>query len=236
MGDGHISVLIIEDEADIRQLLRTQLEGAEFSVSEATNGRDGVGQFHENVPDVVILDVGLPDMDGWKVLETIRLMSTDVPVVMLTALGTERDKVQGLNAGADDYLTKPYTSGELVARLQNALKRRPTRSDPVTTFDDGTLHIDFAHHEVTIDGTPVVLTLREYRLLAALANHQGRILSPGQLLELAWDDLSGVAPGKVKFTVNRLRQKLAKGDYSPIETVRQFGYRYRRGPGRSPNP
>jgi DNA-binding response OmpR family regulator len=233
MRDDRSSVLVIEDEADIRLLLRIQLEQAGYSVSEATEGPDGVRKFHQTLPDVVILDVGLPELDGWQVLERIRLMSEDVPVLMLTALGTERDKVRGLNTGADDYLTKPYSTAELVARLDRLIRRRPTRSDPVTTFGDGTLHIDFAHHEVTIDGTVVVLTPIEYRLLAALANHRGQVLSPDQLLELAWDDPSGLAPGKVKYAVKRLREALgsAEGDDTRIETVRGFGYRYRRASG-----
>jgi DNA-binding response OmpR family regulator len=230
MREDHISVLVIEDEADIRQLLRTQLERAGYAVSEATEGIDGVRKYHQALPDVVILDVGLPDLDGWGVLERIRNMSEDVPVLMLTALGTERDKVRGLNAGADDYLTKPFGKAELVARLEALTRRRSSRSDPVTSFDDGTLYIDFAHHEVTIDGTPVVLTPIEYRLLAALTNHRGQVLSPDQLLELAWDDPSGLAPGKVKYAVKRLREALApgEGDDALIETVRGFGYRYRR--------
>ena len=234
---AYLSALVIEDEADIRQLLRTVLERVDYSVSEASAGLEGVRKYHQTLPDVVILDVGLPDLDGWGVLERIRNMSEDVPVLMLTALGTERDKVRGLNAGADDYLTKPFTSGELVARLGALIRRRPTRSDPVMTFDDGTLHIDFAHHEVSIDGSPVVLTPIEYRLLAALANHRGLVLSPDQLLELAWDDPSGLAPGKVKYAVKRLREALGsgEGDDTLIETVRGFGYRYRRGPGPSPN-
>ena len=193
MRDGHISVLVIEDEADIRQLLRTLLEREGFAVSEATEGRDGVRQFHQSHPDIVILDVGLPDLDGWQVLERIRDMS-DVPVLMLTALGTERDKVRGLNAGADDYLTKPFSRVELLARLQAISRRQVSRNDPVTTFDDGTLHVDFAHQEVTIDGSPVVLTPTEYRLLATLARHQGQVLSSDQLIELAWDDPSGLGP------------------------------------------
>ena len=228
MRDGHVSVLVIEDEADIRQLLRTLLEREGFSVAEAMEGRDGVRQFHQSHPDVVILDVGLPDLDGWQVLERIRDMS-DVPVLMLTALGTERDKVRGLNAGADDYLTKPFSRSELLARLQAINRRQRNHADPVTTFDDGTLHVDFAHQEVSIDGSVIVLTPTEYRLLATLARHQGQVLSSDQLIELAWDDPSGLAPSRVKYAVLRLRRKLGwdEGDDSPIETVRGFGYRYR---------
>jgi DNA-binding response OmpR family regulator len=228
MRDGHISVLVIEDEADIRQLLRTLLEREGYKVAESESGRDGVRQFHQSHPDLVILDVGLPDLDGWSVLERIRDMS-DVPVLMLTALSTERDKVRGLNAGADDYLTKPFSRVELLARLQAIARRQIQRNDPVTSFDDGTLHIDFAHQEVAIDGAAVVLTPTEYRLLATLARHQGQVLSSDQLIELAWDDPSGLAPSRVKYAVLRLRRKLGwgEGDEGPIETVRGFGYRYR---------
>jgi DNA-binding response OmpR family regulator len=232
MRDGKVCVLLIEDEADIRQLLRTMLERENFSVEEANTGRDGVRTFHQLHPDLVILDVGLPDLDGWQVLERIRDMS-DAPVLMLTALSTERDKVRGLNAGADDYLTKPFSRVELLARVQALSRRQVSHNDPVTTFDDGTLHIDFAHQEVTVDGDHVVLTPTEYRLLATLARHQGQVLSSDQLIELAWDDPSGLAPSRVKYAVLRLRRKLGwdEREDGPIETVRGFGYRYR-APGK----
>jgi DNA-binding response OmpR family regulator len=228
MRDGSISVLVIEDEADIRQLLRTLLEREGYKVAEAVEGRDGVRQFHQSHPDIVVLDVGLPDLDGWQVLERIRDMS-DVPVLMLTALGTERDKVRGLNSGADDYLTKPFSRSELLARLQAIGRRQVTRDEPVTAFDDGTLHIDYAHQEVAVDAQVIILTPTEYRLLATLTRHQGQVLSPDQLIELAWDDPSGLAPTRVKYAVLRLRRKLGwgEGDDGPIETVRGFGYRYR---------
>jgi DNA-binding response OmpR family regulator len=228
MRDG-LSVLVIEDEGDIRQLLRTLLEREGYAVSEASEGRDGVRRFHETHPDLVILDVGLPDLDGWQVLERVRDMSEEVPVLMLTALGTERDKVRGLNAGADDYLTKPFSRVELMARLQALSRRRQQSKEPVTAFDDGVLHVDFAHQEVTVDGQAIILTPTEYRLLATLTRHQGQVLSSDQLIELAWDDPSGLAPSRVKYAVLRLRRKLGwdEGDEGPIETVRGFGYRYR---------
>ena len=228
MRDGRISVLVIEDEADIRQLLRTLLEREGFDVAEAAEGREGVRLFHQKHPDIVILDVGLPDLDGWQVLERIRDMS-DVPVLMLTAMSAERDKVRGLNAGADDYLTKPFSRVELLARLQAISRRQVRGNEPVTTFEDGQVHVDFAHQEVTIDGVAVVLTPTEYRLLATLVRHQGQVLSSDQLIELAWDDPSGLAPSRVKYAVLRLRRKLGWGeqDEGPIETVRGFGYRYK---------
>ncbi len=228
MRDGRTSVLVIEDEADIRQLLRTLLERDGFVVAEASEGRDGLRQFHQGHPDIVVLDVGLPDLDGWQVLERIRTMS-DAPGLRLPGLSTEGDKVGGLKGGADDYLTKPFARGELLARLR-AISRRPRDTqDPVTTFDDPPLHIDYAQREVTVEGNAVTLTPTEYRLLTTLTRHQGQVLSQDQLIEWAWDDPSGLAPSRVKYAVHRLREKMgwAEEDDSPIETVRGFGYRYR---------
>jgi DNA-binding response OmpR family regulator len=153
MRNGNISVLVIEDEADIRQLLRTMLEREGFSVTEAMLGRDGVRLFHQKQPNLVILDVGMPDLDGWQVLERIRDMS-DVPVLMLTALSTERDKVRGLNAGADDYLTKPFSRVELLARIQAISRRQVQRNEPIVSFEDGSIRVDFSESQVTVDGGP----------------------------------------------------------------------------------
>ncbi len=206
--DGQISVLVIEDEAGHPPALEDHARTRGFRCRPRPHkGRDGVRLFHQKHPDIVILDVGLPDLDGWQVLERIRDMS-DVPVLMLTAMSAERDKVRGLNAGADDYLTKPFSRVELLARVQAISRRQVQRNDPVTTFEDGQVHVDFAHQEVTIDGTAVVLTPTEYRLLATLVRHQGQVLSSDQLIELAWDDPSGLAPSRVKYAVLRLRRKL----------------------------
>ena len=226
------SVLAIEDDADIRQLLRALLGREGYVVSEAATGREGLRAFHETRPDLVILDVGLPDLDGWQVLERIRDMS-DAPVLVLTARSSERDKVRGLNAGADDYLTKPFSRVELLARLQAIRRRQVTTAPPNTAFDDGRIRLDFLHQEVTLNGEPVLLTPTEYRLLSALVRHAGQILSADQLIELAWDDPSGLAPARVKYAVLRLRRKLDWDvpEDSPLETVRGFGYRYRQHRG-----
>src|SRR5487761_2729950 len=221
------AILTIEDDADIRQLLHTVLGREGYTVSEAATGREGLRTFHQTRPDLVILDLGLPDLDGWQVLERIRDMS-DAPVLVLTARSAERDKVRGLNAGADDYLTKPFSRVELLARLQAIRRRQMAGSSPRAVFDDGAVRVDFVHQEVTLQGEAVVLTPTEYRLLAAMVRHSGQILSPDQLIELAWDDPSGLAPARVKYAVLRLRRKLGWDDTedSPLETVRGFGYRY----------
>jgi DNA-binding response OmpR family regulator len=228
MRESRVSVLVIEDDGDIRGLLRSLLEREGFGITEADTGRDGVRLFHQKAPDIVILDVGLPDLDGWQVLERIRDMS-DTPVLMLTARSTDIDKVRGLNAGADDYLTKPFSRVELLARIQAISRRQVQRNEPIVSFEDGSIRVDFSESQVTVEGVPVVLTPTEYRLLATLVRHQGQVLSSDQLIELAWDDPSGLAPSRVKYAVLRLRRKLGWGDQDdgPIETVRGFGYRYR---------
>ncbi|MGH9082795.1 MAG: response regulator transcription factor [Acidimicrobiales bacterium] len=220
------TILTIEDDGDIRQLLRTLLGREGYTVCEAETGRQGIRTFHQTRPDVVILDIGLPDIDGWQVLERIRDMS-DVPVMVLTARSAERDKVRGLNAGADDYLTKPFSRVELLARLQAVRRRRVTAPVAQTSFDDGRVRMDFLHQQAYLNGDPVLLTPTEYRLLSALVRHAGQILSADQLVELAWDEPAGLAPARVKYAILRLRRKLDwESDDAPLRTVRGFGYRY----------
>lgn len=221
-------VLVVEDDADIALGVRTVLGRNGFEVCVATDGRDGLRLFHSERPDVVILDVGLPEMDGWTVLERIREVS-EVPVLMLTSHGQEADKVRGLRAGADDYLTKPFGNAEFIARVQALRRRQHTADMPPEVFDDGRVQVNFVTHAVFVDGDPVELTPTEFRLLAALVRHRGQVLSPVKLLELAWSDPFGIGPDRVKYSVMRLRRKLgteAGGD-STIEAVRGFGYRYR---------
>jgi DNA-binding response OmpR family regulator len=225
-------VLVIEDDPDIALGIRTVLERSGFAVTAAGNGRGGLRAFHSQHPDIVVLDVGLPEMDGWTVLDRIREMS-EVPVLMLTAHGQEADKVRGLRAGADDYLTKPFGQGEFVARVQALLRRSAGADKEVAEiFDDGTVRVNFAAHEVAVAGVPVELTATEYRLLAVLVRHRGQVLSPAKLLELVWSDPLGIGPDRVKYSVMRLRRKLgaAAGAESLIEAVRGFGYRYRTAP------
>jgi DNA-binding response OmpR family regulator len=222
------SVLVIDDDADIRGLLRQLLERAGYEVAEGSNGRDGLRTLYATSPDLVLLDVSMPELDGWQTLERIRDVS-DVPVVMLTARAAELEKVRGLKAGADDYVTKPFGRQELLARVEAHLRRAGDRDEQPGTYADGLLTIDFAQREVTVNGSQVALTPLEFKLLSTFVRHPNQVLSHEQLLELVWGDALSGSRARTKLYVGYLRQKLASADdgESPIETVRGVGYRYR---------
>ena len=220
-------VLVIDDEEDVRGLVRELLERAHFEVKEATDGRSGLRILYEWPPDLVVLDVAMAGLDGWSTLERIRDLS-DVPVLMLTARAQELEKVRGLKAGADDYVTKPFGRQELVARVEVLLRRGGDRDQVNERYDDGVVSIDYAARAVSVDGELVGLTPLEYRLLGAFVQHPAQVLSPDQLLDLAWRD-HAASRDQVKLYVGYLRRKL--GDRADlIETMRGFGYRYRRPP------
>jgi DNA-binding response OmpR family regulator len=221
-------VLVIDDDADTRGLVAELLGRAGLSVDQAGDGRAGLRALHGAPPDVVVLDVSMPELDGWQTLERIRDLS-DVPVLMLTARGDELERVRGLQAGADDYLVKPFGRQELVARVQALLRRGGRAAEQQDAYADGRVTVDFAQRAVTFDGTDVPLTPLEFKLLCVLVRHPRQVLSHDQLLELVWGDAYGVSRDQVKLYVGYLRKKLSPGDASqvPIETVRGFGYRYR---------
>jgi DNA-binding response OmpR family regulator len=211
-------VLVIEDDKDIALGIRTVLVRAGYQVTDAADGKQGLRAFHAFRPDLVVLDIGLPELDGWAVLERLRDLS-DVPVLILTAHSLEGDKVRGLNAGADDFLTKPFGNSELAARVEALLRRSRADSDPAEVYDDGFIQIRFGSHQVLAHGEPVTLTPTEYRLLSAFVRHPGQILTPDQLLDLAWNDPWGTGPERVKFTVMRLRRKLGQHADAPSHTA-----------------
>jgi len=222
-------VLVVDDDADIRGLVRTLLERAGAVVYDAPDGREGLREFHSRRPDLVILDVSMPIMDGWQVLDRIRDMS-DCPVLMLTARADELERVRGLHAGADDYVVKPFGKQELVARVQALLRRvaRGGRPEEQDSYGDGFLTIDWGQHKVTVGEREVQLTPLEFRLLSTFVRNPRQVLSREQLLELVWGDAYGVGGDQVKLYIGYLRRKLAPDapDSVPIQTVRGFGYRY----------
>ena len=220
-------VLVADDDADIRDLVNELLTRSGYDVVEASDGAEALRQFVSQRPDLVVLDVSMPGLDGWEVLGRIRELS-DVPVVMLTARVTEPDKVRGLRSGADDYITKPFGSEELLARVEAQI-RRAGSTDVAETYADGLVSVDFAQRVVVAGGQEVRVTPLEFKLLAAFVAHPNQVLSHDQLLELAWGGGERVSREQVKLYVGYLRRKLGEtssGD-SPIETVRGFGYRYR---------
>ena len=227
-------VLVVDDDPDIRGLVKELLERQGYGVSEAANGKDALRSFYATPPDVVLLDVSMPELDGWQTLERIRDLS-DVPVAMLTARAAELEKVRGLKAGADDYITKPFGRQELLARIEAMLRRAGRRGETQETYADSVLQVDFAERSVSVSGEDVALTPLEFRLLAAFVRHPGQLLLHDQVLELVWGDSFSASRDQVKLYVGYLRRKLegAGVDASVIETVRGFGYRYRpQGPAR----
>ncbi len=220
----------MDDEDDIRGLLTELLARAGYEVDTAPDGRAALRALYGARPDLVVLDVSMPGLDGWQTLERIRDV-TDVPVLMLTARGGELEKVRGLKHGADDYVTKPFGRQELLARIQALLRRSAGRVESVETYADDVLSIDFAQRSVTVGDRAVSLTPLEFKLLSAFVRHPNQVLSREQLLELVWGDSLGVSVDQVKLYVGYLRRKLdgaVVGD-PPIETVRGFGYRYLSG-------
>ena len=220
-------ILVVDDDADIRGLLRTLLERAGHDVSDASDGREGLRALYTASPDLVILDVAMPGLDGWTTLERIREVS-DVPVLMLTARDAELERVRGLRGGADDYVIKPFGRQELVARV-DVLLRRPRSGGTQETYADARLNISFAQRAVRYDDREVSLTRLEYRLLSAFVAHPNQVLSHEQLRELVWGETTATSRDEVKLYVGYLRRKLdpeAPGG-TPIETVRGFGYRYK---------
>jgi DNA-binding response OmpR family regulator len=221
-------ILVVDDDADIRGLLRELLERRGFAVTEAADGRQALQELYGARPDLILLDVGMPGMDGWTTLERIRELS-EVPVVMLTARSEELEKTRGLRAGADDYVTKPFGRQELLARIEGLLRRAGGRDAAAAeSYSDPFLTIDFAQREVTARGRAVDLTPLEFKLLTAFVRHPNQVLSNEQLLVLVWGD-SDASREQVKLYVGYLRKKLSPEapDQTPIETRRGFGYAYR---------
>ena len=217
------SILVVDDERDIRELLGVLLERAGHDVRLACDGRAGLRAFHAHPPDLVMLDITMPGLDGWQTLERIRDLS-DVPVLMLTARSAELELVRGLRGGCDDYVVKPFRRQELLARVDALLRRtRGGVAGPHEAYADDAIEVDFARYAVKLRGEDVALTPLEFRLLSTFVRHPQQVLSRTQLIDLAWDDPQHASPDQVKLYVGYLRRKVGS---ELIQTVRGFGYRY----------
>jgi two-component system phosphate regulon response regulator PhoB len=219
-------VMIVEDEAPLVTLLKYNLEKEGFGVCEASDGEEALVQIAERKPDVVLLDWMLPLVSGIEVCRQIRRspQSRQLPIIMLTARGEEGDKIRGLNSGADDYITKPFSPSELVARVRAVIRRaKPDTSDESLTFAD--VAMDLAAHRVVRSGRPIHLGPTEFRLLRFLLEHPGRVFSRERLLDAVWGHDVYVEPRTVDVHIRRLRKALnGPQDLDIIRTVRSAGY------------
>lgn len=222
-------ILVVDDEERMVRFIRMNLEHDGFHVSEAFNGKQAIQKLRDVTPDLILLDVMMPDLDGFEVLETIREI-TSVPVIMLTAKGEEDDRVRGLEGGADDYVTKPFSPRELVSRVKAVLRRTESASGSMHGLleIDKRLKIDFDRREIWLEGKLVKLRPTEYRLLFHLVQNAGWVVSHDQLLQKVWGYEYRDEPHYVRLYINYLRQKLEKDPADPkyILTERGVGYRF----------
>jgi two-component system KDP operon response regulator KdpE len=222
-------ILVIEDESEIRRFLRASLAANQMQVQEADTGQAGLREAASHPPDVVLLDLGLPDISGFEVIAQLRGWS-QVPIVVLSARGQESDKIAALDAGADDYLTKPFGVGELLARLRVALRHSSLRDEggSVASFAAGNLQVDLAKRQVRVGGEEIHLTPTEYRLLTALIKHPGKVITHRQLLREVWGPDSSQETHYLRVYVNQLRKKLGDDAAQPqlILTEPAVGYRF----------
>jgi two-component system KDP operon response regulator KdpE len=225
-----IKILTIEDESEIRKFLRSTLGAHDMTVVEAENGKDGLKQVIAHMPDVILLDLGLPDMDGMAIIQQIREWNR-IPIIVLSARGQESDKVEALELGADDYLTKPFAARELIARIRVAIRNahRP-QGDAPFVYDYDNLIVDTAARRVRLDGEDVHLTPTEYKLLSVLARNFGKVLTHGVLLTEVWGKHGQDNQTYLRIHTQHLREKLKDDALNPRFIVTEPGIGYRLKP------
>jgi DNA-binding response OmpR family regulator len=224
-----VTVLLVEDERDIADLVRYHVEKAGMRFVHASDGASALRLARAELPDVALLDLVLPELDGLEVCRQLRrdLGTRRLPIIMLTARGEEVDRVVGLELGADDYVVKPFSPRELLARIRAVLRRSGTSDGPAAARSAGALRVDEARHEVTVDDKPLELTAKEFGLLAALMRADGRVLNREQLLETVWgyENAGEIESRTVDVHVRRLRAKLGV-EARRVVTVKAVGYRF----------
>jgi two-component system KDP operon response regulator KdpE len=226
--NGMQRILVIDDEVQIRRFLDIGLRAEGYEVALAGTAAAGLALAVTGSPDLVILDIGLPDREGHEVLAELRQWS-QVPVVMLSVRDSETEKVRALDAGANDYVTKPFGIQELMARLRALLRQRPTNEpEPTRRYDDGRLRIDLALREVTLDDTALALTRKEFAVLAMLLRHAGRVVTQHQLLRDLWGPTHVEDTHYLRIVIGKLRQKLGDDPAAPrwLKTEPGVGYRF----------
>jgi phosphate regulon transcriptional regulator PhoB len=225
-------ILVVEDEPDIRKLVQYNLAQERFSVLEAEDGEQALKLLQREKPSLVILDLMLPGLSGMELCKLLRQRSDTarLPILMLTAKAGEADRIVGLEMGADDYLTKPFSPREMVARVKAILRRAElkTPEEPVPLYERGPLKIDFSTYEVFVRGKAIKLTLKEFELLRFLVQNPARVLNRDQLLDRVWGGETFVTPRTVDVHIRRLRKAIEKDDRNPrwILTVRGVGYKF----------
>lgn len=227
-----LKILLIEDEPDIAELIKIHLSDAGYLTIHAASGEQGMDKFIKDVPDLVVLDIMLPGMDGLQVCKQIRRQNEQIPLLMLTAKSTELDRVLGLELGADDYLTKPFSVVELLARIKalfrrvDVMQQQPAPNQPVLQYPG--LRIDPAQHQVMRDDKSIELTAREFDLLLYLATSPGQVFSRAQLLDAVWGYHHDGYEHTVNTHINRLRIKLEQDPAKPqyVHTVWGVGYKF----------
>jgi two-component system, OmpR family, KDP operon response regulator KdpE len=220
------SILVVDDEAQIRRVLRSTLTFRGYTISEATSGEEALDLVRKVKPDLILLDVNLPGMSGVETCREIR-RSTDAPIIMLTVRNAERDKVVALDAGADDYVTKPFSIEELLARVRASLRRHPSM-DSLAPFVSKDLSVDFEQRRVTVAGQEVHLAPKEFEVLRYLIVNQGKPVSHRKLLQSIWGPEYGEETENLRVVINQLRKKIEKDPSQPkyILTEPWVGYRF----------
>ena len=220
-------ILVVDDEPDIIELVEFNLKQAGYAVSTATDGAEALKKARAQTPDLIVLDVMLPEMDGFEICKTLRLdpVTAKLPIVMLTAKAAEIDRVLGLELGADDYLTKPFSPRELLLRVKKILARHQTEEKPKDQLRFGDLLIDLPRHVVTWKNKPIEMTATEFKLLTVLAQRAGRVQSRDQLLRDVWEYDSLIDTRTVDTHMRRLREKIGPAARH-LDTVRGVGYRF----------
>ncbi len=226
MSSKNISILVVDDDIRMLRMMKRMLELENFQTLTANNGESALKVFEKDTPDLVLLDIMMPDMNGYTVCQHIREFS-NIPIIMVTAMGDDKQKVEGLDIGADDYVTKPFSASELAARVRALLRRtgsQEKQSNSVFHYKD--LTIDYGSNRVSMNGNELILTSTEYRLLSYISQNSGRVVTPDQLLNKVWGEAYLGTPHLLQVNIARLRKKLGDDAKNPTYILTRPGIGY----------